>query len=424
LTVKFVSSALERVTFRLGTVATNPKIRYVPHVSVDLRRKLRPPTREPFDLGSVTVPPQLQGPPGIVTDPEQQAKAFADGPLPDFNLINWRPLTFLRGHMWQSMLPVAPRWRAASNVARKIAEASPSSAPDAMTSPDVLLAELNDLGTSVGLSAIGVTRWDPQYIFKSMQGTEIGDRIVVCLLEQAWGPTQTIPSVRAERTALGTYAECVGMVNQLGQHLSTRGYKVRIYDASGPGMAIAFAVAAGLGQMGLNGQLLSYSGSRCRIILMNTDAPLPIGKPRDFGVPALCDACQICVRRCPPGAIPLKRRMKRGVEKAPIKPERCLPIAAQAHGCAICMKVCPAQRYGLKSVLEEFGRTGQVMGKGTDELESYHWPLDGRRYGPGEKPRITDEIIRPTGMAEVQLGDTDGEESLSEKEMQQARGWA
>jgi hypothetical protein len=52
------------------------------------------------------------------------------------------------------------------------------------------------------------------------------------------------------------------------------------------------------------------------------------------------------------------------------------------------MKVCPVQRYGLEAVYEHFSRTGEVLGTGSDELEGYDWPLDGRHYGPGERPQL------------------------------------
>jgi epoxyqueuosine reductase len=61
------------------------------------------------------------------------------------------------------------------------------------------------------------------------------------------------------------------------------------------------------------------------------------------------------------------------------------------------MKVCPVQRFGLKAVTEHFLDTGEILGKGTDELEGFHW-LDGRHYGPGEKPRITKEFMAPLGI--------------------------
>jgi hypothetical protein len=97
------------------------------------------------------------------------------------------------------------------------------------------------------------------------------------------------------------------------------------------------------------------------------------------------------------GAIPAARRDKRGVLKAPIKPERCFPIVAQAHGCAICMKVCPVQRYGLPRVIDHFERTGEILGKATDELEGYTWPLDGRYYGPGGTPPASAGLLNPPG---------------------------
>jgi epoxyqueuosine reductase len=55
-------------------------------------------------------------------------------------------------------------------------------------------------------------------------------------------------------------------------------------------------------------------------------------------------------------------------------------------------------RHGLNRVREHLIETGEILGNGTDELEGYTWPLDGRFYGPGKKPRISDELIRPAGL--------------------------
>jgi hypothetical protein len=61
------------------------------------------------------------------------------------------------------------------------------------------------------------------------------------------------------------------------------------------------------------------------------------------------------------------------------------------------MKVCPIQRYGLDRVTAHFVGTGAILGKGSDELEGFMW-IDGRRYGPGEKPRITKEFLKPMNL--------------------------
>jgi ferredoxin len=120
-------------------------------------------------------------------------------------------------------------------------------------------------------------------------------------------------------------------------------------------------------------------------------------QPIDFGIEGLCDRCQICVRRCPVGAITSIRKEHRGITKAKINTKRCLPLMMQSSGCSICMKVCPVQRYGLPAVLENYEKTGRILGKDTDDLEGYDWPLDARHYGPGVTPHIPDTVVRPPG---------------------------
>jgi ferredoxin len=117
-------------------------------------------------------------------------------------------------------------------------------------------------------------------------------------------------------------------------------------------------------------------------------------EPVDYGLHKVCDECQACVRNCPVGAIPKNRKSYRGVEKAKLNSARCLPVVVQVAGCAVCMKVCPVQRYGLDAILEHRARTGEILGVGTDELEGYDWPVDGRHYGPGETPTVGPEIMR------------------------------
>jgi epoxyqueuosine reductase len=60
------------------------------------------------------------------------------------------------------------------------------------------------------------------------------------------------------------------------------------------------------------------------------------------------------------------------------------------------------QAYGLDAVLDEFGRTGRILGKDTDDLEGYDWFFDGRHYPPGRTPRAPAELVSPPGMPFVQ----------------------
>jgi epoxyqueuosine reductase QueG len=175
---------------------------------------------------------------------------------------------------------------------------------------------------------------------------------------------------------------------ELERFLKQRGYRVR--QTNHDHVILHFAVEAGLGQLGMNGQVLTpHAGSRVRFASLDTDAPLLLDGPVDYGVEKICDACEICVRRCPSGAIPKSRFYYRGVHKAKIHSSRCAPTIAKAHHCSICMKVCPVQRYGLRAVADEFSSSGRILGKDTNELEAYRF--EGKVYPAGERPRLRRE---------------------------------
>jgi Pyruvate/2-oxoacid:ferredoxin oxidoreductase delta subunit len=253
------------------------------------------------------------------------------------------------------------------------------------------------VAAELGLSTIGIAPYDERYTFAEFSGRGCGETVVVCVLEQNYAATQTIPSLLANRAAYNAEADCILLSARLADALCEWGFRARTHGAE-ESIAIHYGVQAGLGQLGLNGQLLTpAAGSRCRLAIVTTDAPLSYGKPIDYGIERICDACKACVRRCPSGAIPAIRSMHRGVRKAKINTARCLPVVGQANGCAICMKVCPVQRYGLQAVHAEFERTGRVKGVHSDELEGYQWPVDGKFYGADARPRLDPQFFRPQG---------------------------
>jgi ferredoxin len=185
----------------------------------------------------------------------------------------------------------------------------------------------------------------------------------------------------------------------LARFAQRHGVRAQPHDTGGETIAIHYGVEAGLGQLGLNGQLLTpAAGSRVRLTVITTDAELVHSGPVDYGIHAICDACQVCVRRCPVGAIPKRRSEHRGIMKSKLNTERCFPVVVSVEGCAICMKVCPVQRYGLQPVVDHYMKTGEILGKGSDALEGFSWPLDGERYGAARKPRIDSQVLlKPHG---------------------------
>jgi hypothetical protein len=112
----------------------------------------------------------------------------------------------------------------------------------------------------------------------------------VCILEQNYATTQMLPTSACEQAALSTYAELMDAMTGLCGWLNRAGYRAQGDDQEGESIFIHYGVAAGLGQLGLNGQLLTpQAGSRCRLGVIYTDAPLEFDSPVDYGLEGICD---------------------------------------------------------------------------------------------------------------------------------------
>ena len=241
----------------------------------------------------------------------------------------------------------------------------------------------------LGFGEVGFTRYDRRYTFTSKKSWVKYDHAICLAMEQDYYQTQTIPSVEAEYTHFGTYEVEGAEAIKLADYIRSLGYHAQIHspnDNSAP--YIPVFVAAGLGQLGANGQLLSpHFGSRARLMVITTDAPVTYDQPVDYGIHNFCQKCQVCVNRCPGRALMREKVWYRGVEKNKLNYDRCRPVQVLYSGCGVCMKVCPVQRYGMKPVMEHYVETGEVLGKGTENLEGY--TMEGKgHFGPGELPHF------------------------------------
>ncbi|MEC7835887.1 MAG: hypothetical protein VX692_01995, partial [Chloroflexota bacterium] len=217
--------------------------------------------------------------------------------------------------------------------------------------------------------------------------------------------TQDMPSYVSEVAQGDAYMSQADLSLKLVEFINEMGFRAQI---SGPawhfGPMIPMFVEAGLGQLGVNGQLLSpHFGSRARLQVIITNAPLKYDPPMDYGIYKFCELCQVCFMRCPGKAIQAQRVWFRGVEKNKLIAKRCRPVMARYSGCGICMKVCPIQKYGMKPVMEHYVETGEVLGKGTDDLESYE--LENKGYFRSGKVPVFDRDFfdMPEGRLEHNL---------------------
>ncbi len=302
---------------------------------------------------------------------------------------------------------------------RLTGDMDPTAEPTDKDVTEKIKAKARDLG----FGEVEITKYDHHYTYQSKRGWVKYPHAICLAYEQAYEPTQTIPSVAAEMAHTSTYRIKGVLGLELGDYIRSLGYHSQVHnpiDSTGP--YIPMFVQAGLGQLGANGQLLSpHFGSRARLMIITTNAKVTYNQPIDYGIHRFCQICQVCVNRCPGRALMREKVWWRGVEKNKLIYKRCQPVMARYMGCAVCMKVCPVQKYGMKAVMEHYVARGQVLGKGTHELEGYQ--LDGKGYfSPGELPTFDAEFFHiPMGTAEEhaleqfkgrfkQVGNTDSSE--------------
>lgn len=246
----------------------------------------------------------------------------------------------------------------------------------------------------LGYLEVGITAHDRRYIYEDRRHHAKYPHAICLALEQDYVGLQSAPSMDAEHGHYGTYELQAPLGLEMAGYIRSLGYHAQVHGPSNHSSAtIPMFVAAGLGQLGANGQLLTpHAGPRCRLQLISTDAPVSYDEPVDYGFHGLCQTCQVCVNRCPGRALSAEKIWWRGVEKNKLAYKRCRPVMIRYEGCAVCMKVCPINRYGAKAVMEHYIETGEILGKGTPNLEGYelHPESTGNYavgyFGPGELP--------------------------------------
>ena len=159
-----------------------------------------------------------------------------------------------------------------------------------------LTDDIRRMAREIGFGEVGFTRYDRHYTFAGKKRWAKFEHAICLALEQDYLQTQSGPSLEAEYAHFGTYEIQQALCLKLADYLGSRGYHAQIHDGSdNSGPYIPLFVAAGLGQLGANGQLLSpHFGSRARLMLVTTDAPVTYDKPHGLrhpqvlsGVPGL-----------------------------------------------------------------------------------------------------------------------------------------
>lgn len=156
-------------------------------------------------------------------------------------------------------------------------------------------------------------------------------------------------AIAGASTGLG-YSRQAAAANLLAAFIRGLGFRA-IPCGNDTALSIPLAMAAGLGEPGRNGLLVTAPyGPRVRLAKVFTDLPLAHDTYRPFGVKEFCRTCRQCARLCPSQAIPAGEPTLRGrsssnhhgVRRWYIEPEKCFLFWTRNRmDCNHCIMVCP-----------------------------------------------------------------------------------
>jgi Pyruvate/2-oxoacid:ferredoxin oxidoreductase delta subunit len=216
-----------------------------------------------------------------------------------------------------------------------------------------MAARIKSKAKHLGAGIVGVTRMVDDALYEGYARPPY-EYVVSIGTPMDRGEMEWVPQPRAAREVMRTYRRSSRIAIDLAAHIRALGWRARAYADGEDLIQIPLALAAGLGQLGKHGSMISNEhGSNFRLAAVLTDLPLATDVPIDIGVDDLCATCRRCTLDCPPGAIVDDKQMVRGSEKWYVDFDKCVPYFAMTEGCGICIEVCPWSEPGRGAILSE-----------------------------------------------------------------------
>ncbi len=226
----------------------------------------------------------------------------------------------------------------------------------------------------LGASLVGITNYDPLWTYSEL----IKEKFEREDISREDGPPEyeiftpefpfepksaVVMAVEMDyRTIALSPSELEGAATGLGySHMCEVGYSVATFiralgyrafaNGNDVSLSIPYAVAAGLGELGRNGMLITREfGPRVRLVKVFTELKLAPDHPISFGVWDFCKNCKRCADACPSKAVSdgeptLEGKTisnNPGVLKWYIDPEKCIQFwRDNGSDCANCIAACP-----------------------------------------------------------------------------------
>ncbi|KUO60934.1 MAG: hypothetical protein APF84_14015 [Gracilibacter sp. BRH_c7a] len=202
------------------------------------------------------------------------------------------------------------------------------------------LKEMEDYAKQLGISNIGYTKVNPNYVFKDFE--ILYDKAIMFTMEMNKQLIATSPSLESNKEIFRTYAGLGTAVNKIADFLRENGFNCHPSPAIGGDInTVPTAQDANLGCVGKNGILVTPEFGPCvRLAGIFVDIDnLPISDQKDHRwIADFCKTCNRCVKSCPAGAIYQEPKVLKDGTHVYIDLEKCAPPFSD--GCSTCISSC------------------------------------------------------------------------------------
>lgn len=231
------------------------------------------------------------------------------------------------------------------------------------------LIEIENYAKELGISQIGYTKVNPDFIFKGFE--ILYDNAMILTMEMNREDMRNNPTDASTKEIWRTYSQLGIIVNKLAEFIRQKGYRCHPSPAvGGDVMTVPIAQDSGIGAVGKNGILITPqfgpSQRLAAIFLDIENLPLKSIKENEhLWIREFCNSCNHCVDKCPGQAILEDTELLKDGYPQFIEREKCAP--AFSKNCSPCISSCPFIHGHSDKIKETFERH-EIEGKSESEL--------------------------------------------------------
>jgi reductive dehalogenase len=262
-----------------------------------------------------------------------------------------------------------------------------------------------------GAASVGITPLNRQYIFTQCYGKEIqfentdtpdevdGKKLIIpekctyviaLTIRMSLQNASLAPSRVCDATTSLGYSRADFLVGLLAQFIKNLGY-IAIPSVNDIGPSIAFAVEAGLGEVGRTNRLITPDfGPAVQLAKVITDLPMATDKPIHFGIKEFCTVCKRCAETCPSKALSFKDEPDFKIEGEWNNPGhqtwfedsvKCFRYWEESNSyCSTCIMVCPWNKQD-KTIIHSIVKAASAK---IPVLDNFFVSMD-KTFGYGEQ---------------------------------------